>query len=168
LLRHPQATSKLGDLTSGHFQPVIDDAFFAKNPERGERLLMCTGKVYYDLVGHPNRENNEGVAVGRVELLYPFPQGQILELIESYPNLRDVVWVQEEPRNMGARAHMMPRLMQILDDELGFGYIGRPERASPGEGYPAAHVAEQNRIIATALNLSLPVSMYPKKKPGER
>jgi multifunctional 2-oxoglutarate metabolism enzyme len=132
------------------------------------RLIMCTGKIYYDLVGHPSRKDNERLAVGRVELLYPFPEAQILELVRSYPNLDEVVWVQEEPRNMGARAHMSPRLMQILPEHLSFGYIGRPERASPGEGYPAAHVAEQNRILATALNLSLPVSMYPKKKPGER
>jgi len=69
---------------------------------------------------------------------------------------------------MGARAHMSPRLMQILPEQLAFGYIGRPERASPGEGYPAAHVAEQNRIVSIALNLSIPVSMYPQKKPGQR
>ena len=92
----------------------------------------------------------------------------MLELIESYPNLREVVWVQEEPRNMGARAHMFPRLMQVLPERLKFGYIGRPERASTGEGYPAAHVAEQSRIIRTALDLSIPVSLYPTKTPGER
>ena len=76
--------------------------------------------------------------------------------------------MQEEPRNMGARAFMSPRLMQVLPEHLAFGYIGRPERASPGEGYPAAHVGEQNRIISTALNPAIPVSMYPKKKPGQR
>ena len=69
---------------------------------------------------------------------------------------------------MGARAHMFPRLMQILPERLRFGYIGRPERASPGEGYPSAHVAEQSRIVQTALDLSIPVSLYPIKTPGER
>jgi 2-oxoglutarate dehydrogenase E1 component len=69
---------------------------------------------------------------------------------------------------MGARAHMSPRLMQILPEGVAFGYIGRPERASPGEGYPAAHNAEQNRIIRTALDMDVPVSLYPKKSPGER
>jgi 2-oxoglutarate dehydrogenase complex dehydrogenase (E1) component-like enzyme len=132
------------------------------------RLILCTGKIYYDLVGHPDRQGKDGVAVGRVELLYPFPQGQILELVGSYPNLREVVWVQEEPRNMGARAFMSPRLMQILPEHLDFGYIGRPERASPGEGYPAAHIQEQSRILRTALDLDIPVSMYPKKAPGQR
>jgi 2-oxoglutarate dehydrogenase E1 component len=79
-----------------------------------------------------------------------------------------VTWLQEEPRNMGARAHMSPRLMQILPRELKFGYIGRPERASTAEGYPAAHAMEQRRIVQTALDLSRPVGMYPLKTPGER
>jgi 2-oxoglutarate dehydrogenase E1 component len=76
--------------------------------------------------------------------------------------------VQEEPRNMGARAHMSPRLLQILPTAIDFGYVGRPERASPGEGYPAAHTVEQTRIIRTALDLSVPVSVNPTKQPGER
>ena len=82
--------------------------------------------------------------------------------------LREVVWVQEEPRNVGARAHMFPRLMQIMPDEIRFGFIGRPERASPGEGYPAAHIAEQNRIVTTAIDLDKPISQYPRKSPGQR
>ena len=166
LLRLPQATNRIEHLSETQFYPVLGEP---RVPiDKVTRLILCTGKIYYDLVGHPDREGNEGVAVGRVELLYPFPEAQILELIDSYPNLREVVWVQEEPRNMGARAHMSPRLMQILPEHLAFGYIGRPERASPGEGYPAAHIAEQSRIIQTALDLSTPVSLYPKKTPGER
>ena len=132
------------------------------------RLLLCSGKIYYDLVGHASHEGAPEVAVGRVELLYPFPQAEILSLVQSYPNLHEVLWVQEEPRNMGARAHMSPRLLQVLPDHIAFGYIGRPERASPGEGYPAAHTAEQNRILRTALDVQTPVSMYPIKTPGER
>jgi 2-oxoglutarate dehydrogenase E1 component len=132
------------------------------------RLVLCTGKIYYDLKGHATRENNEGVAITRVELLYPFPQAQILEEVKRYPNLKEVVWVQEEPRNMGARAHMSPRLLQILPTDIEFGYIGRPERASPGEGYPAAHTIEQTRIIRTALDLNVSVSVNPTKQPGER
>jgi 2-oxoglutarate decarboxylase len=166
LLRLPQATNRIQHLSETRFFPVLGEPRVPA--EKVKRLALCTGKIYYDLVGHPKRKDNEGVAIGRVELLYPFPQAQILELIESYPNLTEVVWVQEEPRNMGARAHMFPRLMQILPEELRFGYIGRPERASTGEGYPAAHVAEQSRIIETALDLSIPVSLYPVKTPGER
>jgi len=132
------------------------------------RLVLCTGKIYYDLVGHPLREDNEAVAIGRIELLYPFPEHDIRELIGMYPNLKEVLWVQEEPRNMGARAHMSPRLMQILPDHLEFGYVGRPERASPGEGYPAAHNAEQQRILRTALDTTTVVSPYPRTLPGDR
>jgi 2-oxoglutarate decarboxylase len=166
LLRLPQATNRIQHLSDTRFFPVLGEPRVPV--EKVKRLVLCTGKIYYDLVGHPMRQGNDGVAVGRVELLYPFPQAQILELIETYPNLAEVVWVQEEPRNMGARAHMFPRLMQILPERLRFGYIGRPERASTGEGYPAAHVAEQSRIIETALDLSIPVSLYPVKTPGER
>ncbi len=166
LLRLPQATNRIEHLSETRFFPVLAEPRVPA--ETITRLVLCTGKIYYDLVGHPRRAEAEGVAVGRVELLYPFPQGQILELIESYPKLREVVWAQEEPRNMGARAHMFPRLMQILPETLKFGYIGRPERASPGEGYPAAHIAEQSRIVETALDLSVPVSLYPRKTPGER
>ncbi|MFP5364266.1 MAG: multifunctional oxoglutarate decarboxylase/oxoglutarate dehydrogenase thiamine pyrophosphate-binding subunit/dihydrolipoyllysine-residue succinyltransferase subunit [Thermoleophilia bacterium] len=166
LLRLPQATNRIEHLSETKFFPVLGEPRVPA--EKVRRLVLCTGKIYYDLAGHPRRKDVEGVAIGRVELLYPFPQAQILELIQSYPNLREVVWVQEEPRNMGARAHMFPRLMQILPEELRFGYIGRPERASPGEGYPAAHVAEQSRIVETALDLAIPVSLYPVKAPGER
>lgn len=166
LLRLPQATNRLEHLSQTRFFPVLGEP--RVNTAKVTRLVLCTGKIYYDLVGHPSRQDNEAVAIGRVELLYPFPEAQILELVNSYPNLREVVWVQEEPRNMGARAHMSPRLMQILPEHLKFGYIGRPERASPGEGYPAAHTGEQNRILRTALDLGLPVTLYPAKLPGDR
>ena len=167
LLRLPQASNVLSELGGdSRFHPVLAEP--GVQEEKVTRLLLCTGKIYYDLVGHSDRQGNDGVAVGRVELLYPFPEGQILSLVERYPNLREVLWVQEEPRNMGARAHMFPRLMQIMPENMHFGFVGRPERASPGEGYPVAHAAEQSRIIRTALDLDLPVSQFPKKTPGER
>jgi multifunctional 2-oxoglutarate metabolism enzyme len=166
LLRLPQAASALADLTDGQFhavlaEPGVDDA-------RVTRLVLCTGKIYYDLVGHPNRTGNDGVAVGRVELLYPFPESELLEIVARYPNLKEVAWVQEEPRNMGARGYVRGRLLQVLSADLAYGFIGRPERASPGEGYPAAHATEQSRIVCTALDLSTALSQYPAKTPGER
>jgi 2-oxoglutarate dehydrogenase E1 component len=166
LLRLPQATSRLEHLSESRFFPVLAEPRI--DEEKIERLILCTGKIYYDLKGHATREGEDRVAISRVELLYPFPQQQILEEVARYPNLREVAWVQEEPRNMGSRAHMSPRLLQILPSPLEFGYVGRPERASPGEGYPAAHTVEQNRIIRTALDLSIPVSVNPVKQPGER
>jgi multifunctional 2-oxoglutarate metabolism enzyme len=166
LLRLPQATSRLEDLAEGRFRPVLPDP--GVDPERVTRLALCSGKIYYDLAGHASRAEHPDVAIGRVELLYPFPQAEILDLVASLPNLREVVWVQEEPRNMGARAFMSPRLLQVLPEDLQFGYIGRPERAASGEGYPIAHAIEQNRIVSTALNVDEPVSQYPRKLPGER
>ncbi len=167
LLRLPQAASAIADMAEGtRFRPVLAEP--GVEDEKVTRLVLCTGKIYYDLIGQPERPDHVGLAVGRVELLYPFPEGQILELIGKYPNLREILWVQEEPRNMGARAHMFPRLMQIMPPEIHFGYVGRPERASPGEGYPAAHMDEQNRILTTAIDLRVPISQYPRKTPGER
>jgi 2-oxoglutarate dehydrogenase E1 component len=166
LLRLQQATSKIEDFSDSEFFSVLPE----KNvdPEKVTRLVLCTGKIYYDLIGHTSRENNEQLAVTRVELLYPFPQKQIEDEIARYPNLKQVVWVQEEPRNMGAREYMAPRLMHMLPDHLEFGYLGRKERASTSEGYPAAHTTEQNRLIRSALNLETVISPHPLKPPGER
>ncbi|HUO74637.1 MAG TPA: multifunctional oxoglutarate decarboxylase/oxoglutarate dehydrogenase thiamine pyrophosphate-binding subunit/dihydrolipoyllysine-residue succinyltransferase subunit [Solirubrobacteraceae bacterium] len=166
LLRLPQATSHVDELAGGRFHPVLAEPDV--DPAEVTRLLLCSGKIYYDLAGHADREKVPQVAVGRVELLYPFPQAEILSLVASYPKLEEVVWVQEEPRNMGARAHMSPRLLQVLPEHLEFGYVGRPERAASGEGYPVAHAMEQNRIVTTALDVGEAISQYPRKQPGER
>ncbi|HEY7966847.1 MAG TPA: multifunctional oxoglutarate decarboxylase/oxoglutarate dehydrogenase thiamine pyrophosphate-binding subunit/dihydrolipoyllysine-residue succinyltransferase subunit [Solirubrobacteraceae bacterium] len=166
LLRLAQATSTLADLSEGRFEPVLHDP--RADDAKVTRLILCTGKIYYDLAGHPDRDARDDVAIARVELLYPFPESELLETMSRYPNLRELVWVQEEPRNMGARAFMSPRLLQIIPAGLDFGYVGRPERASPGEGYPAAHALEQARIVQTALDLSVALSQYPAKTPGER
>jgi 2-oxoglutarate dehydrogenase E1 component len=167
LLRLPQAASSIADMAEDtRFHPVLAEP--GVQDDQVTRLVLCTGKIYYDLVGHPERASHVGLAVARVELLYPFPERQILALMARYPNLNEMLWVQEEPRNMGARAHMFPRLMQIMSPEMHFGYVGRPERASPGEGYPAAHIDEQNRIVTTAIDLRQPISQYPRKTPGER
>jgi 2-oxoglutarate dehydrogenase E1 component len=166
LLRMAQASSTVDELAEGRFQPSIADD--SVDPEGVSRLILCTGKIYYDIIGHASRPEAQNVAVGRVELLYPFPQAEILRMIGSYPQLREVVWVQEEPRNMGARAHMSARMRQIMPGHLHFGYVGRPERAASGEGYPVAHAIEQDRIASTALDTSRSVSQHPMRMPGER
>jgi 2-oxoglutarate dehydrogenase E1 component len=166
LLRLPQAKNRIEHLSETRFFPVLGEP--GVDPQAVTRLILCTGKVFYDLRQHEMRQDNPEVAIGRIELLYPFPEQGLRDLIGAYPNLREVVWVQEEPRNMGARAFMSPRLQQILPDHLAIGYVGRPERASPSEGYPAAHTIEQNRIVKTALDVSAPVSQFPKRSPGNR
>src|SRR5881296_1155738 len=150
LLRLPQAASRLEGLTTGRFQPVLDD------PEgdarrAATRLVLCSGKVYYDLLLSPRRAQAQHVAIGRVELLYPFPTSEIAELIKRYPRVAEIVWVQEEPRNMGPQKFMKPQLRELVGPDVAVRDIGRPERSSPAEGYPAAHAAEQARIVTAAL-----------------
>jgi 2-oxoglutarate decarboxylase len=153
LLRHPLATSKLADLTTGHFHPVIDDAFFAKNPERAERLLMCTGKVYYDLLPEAEKLGTNRPAIIRLEQLYTFPWTELRQVLPRYSKAKELVWVQEEPLNMGAWRYLEAKLRELVGEGHGMQirYVGRPERASPAEGYPAAHAAEQSRIVREAL-----------------
>jgi 2-oxoglutarate decarboxylase len=153
LLRHPLATSKLDEFTSGHFQPVIDDAHFARNPERAERLLMCTGKVYYDLLPEAEKLGSARPAIVRLEQLYTFPWTELRQVLPRYKQARELVWVQEEPLNMGAWRYLEAKLRELVAEghEMEIRYVGRPERASPAEGYPAAHAAEQSRIIREAL-----------------
>jgi 2-oxoglutarate dehydrogenase E1 component len=151
LLRLPAAASRLEDLTEGSFQLVTDDPRAAERRDKVERLCLCSGKIYYDIDRHERRESAENVALARVELLYPFAKDQVDDLISRYPNLKQIKWVQEEPQNMGAWKIMTRRMPERTPEGVEFGYIGRPERASPGEGYPAAHRAEQERIVLTAL-----------------
>jgi 2-oxoglutarate dehydrogenase E1 component len=149
LLRHPKAASPLAELAQGSFRPVLDD------PEAGERapeitrLILCCGKVYVDLITSPQWEQARHVAIVRVEQLYPFPGEELRQVIERYPNARDVVWLQEEPKNMGAWTFIEPRLRPLLDDRT-LRYIGRPERASPAEGLAELHDQEQARIVTEA------------------
>jgi len=152
LLRLKAATSSLDELTSGSFQWVLDDPDTGERREEVDRLVLCSGKVYYDIVGHERRADAGSVAVARVELLYPFARDQIEALFGSYPNLNEIVWAQEEPKNMGAWSVMARRLPELMPESAELRYVGRPPRASPSEGYPAAHRLEQERIVLTALS----------------
>jgi multifunctional 2-oxoglutarate metabolism enzyme len=151
LLRLKSAASSLGELTSGSFEFVLDDPGAGSRRGEIERLVLCSGKLYYDIEGHDRRADATSVAVARVELLYPFAHEQIRALAQSYPNLKQVVWAQEEPRNMGAWSVMARRLPELVPEGAELEYVGRPPRASPSEGYPAAHRLEQERIVLTAL-----------------
>jgi multifunctional 2-oxoglutarate metabolism enzyme len=153
LLRLPAAASPVSELAEGRFRPVLDDTELLGSREDVTRLVLCTGKIYYDLVNPELRAQAPDVAVARVELLYPFAENELRELMASYPNLKTVVWAQEEPKNMGARAIMESRIGWILPSGIGYEYEGRQLRASPGEGYTAAHRAEQARIVKAALGL---------------
>src|SRR6266508_1735805 len=152
LLRLKQAASTLHELSTGGFQPVIDDP--SADHEQVTRLVLSSGKIYYDIVGHEDRARADFVAVARIEQLYPFPVEQAAELLRRYPNLREVVWAQEEPQNMGAWRPIRHRLEEAKPEGLPLLYVGRPWRASPSEGYPTAHLREQDRIVRAALTPS--------------
>jgi 2-oxoglutarate dehydrogenase E1 component len=149
LLRLKQASSVLADLAEGSFQQAIDDA--GADREQVRRLVLCSGKVYYDIVGHEARASATSVAVARLEQLYPFPVEAAARLVGGYPQLEEVVWAQEEPQNMGAYRAIRHRLEEALPEGVRLGYAGRPWRASPSEGYPTAHIREQDRIVRDAL-----------------
>jgi 2-oxoglutarate dehydrogenase E1 component len=161
LLRLPQAASALADLAAGRFRPVIDDPAAAEHRDAVQRLVFCTGKIYYDLALKPHGEH---VALVRVEELYPWPHEEVARTVDLYPNVEEVVWAQEEPRNMGAWTYVAPRLRVSTGTVLPVRYIGRPERASPAEGYKASHDEEQARIVDEVL---APAETSPRRG-GER
>jgi 2-oxoglutarate dehydrogenase E1 component len=150
LLRLKEASSTLADLAESSFRPVLPDPNAARDSVR--RLVLCSGKVYYDLVGHELRGEPDWIAIGRLEQLYPFPVAAAGELVRSYPRLDELVWVQEEPQNMGAWRAIRHRLEETLPEGVKLRYAGRPWRASPSEGYPTAHLREQDRILREALS----------------
>jgi 2-oxoglutarate dehydrogenase E1 component len=161
LLRLAQAASTLADLSGGTFRPVIDDPQAETKRAEVKRLVFCTGKVYYDLLakGIPST-----VAVVRVEELYPWPHEAIAGIVDRYPNIDEVAWVQEEPKNQGAWSFVAPRLRVSTGNALVIRYYGRPERASPAEGYPAEHAEEQGRIVTEVLES--PVASVGSRRPS--
>jgi 2-oxoglutarate dehydrogenase E1 component len=157
LLRNPLAASPLSAFTSGSFQPVLDDPQRADTPEQVKRLVFCSGKIGVELDASAARAEATSVAVARVELLAPYPAAEIAAVVRRYPNLEEILWVQEEPRNMGAWSFMEPRLRETLaalERDIPIGYVGRPERASPAEGSLDRHQVEQARIIQAALSVA--------------
>jgi 2-oxoglutarate dehydrogenase E1 component len=157
LLRHPRATSPVSELLEGEFRKVLADPVTAGRESEVTRLLLCSGKVYYDLLTTEGREEMAHVAVGRVEELYPFPGDEIRALVESYPSLEEVFWVQEEPRNMGALTYVGPLLRGVVPREIPLRHVSRPERASPSEGRAASHEAKQAKLMRDALGVEEPV-----------
>ena len=153
LLRLHQATSHLEELATGTFRPVLDDPHPEVAARAGsvDRVVFCSGKIYYDLLPEADRLGERRPAIVRLEGLYSLLPDPIRAVLAKYPAGRDFLWVQEEPRNMGPWFFVAPRLGALLPAGCTLRYAGRPDRASPAEGYPNAHAAEQARIIAEAL-----------------
>ncbi|HUE96833.1 MAG TPA: 2-oxoglutarate dehydrogenase E1 component [Longimicrobiaceae bacterium] len=150
LLRHPIAASRLQDLAEGSFQPVLGDPEAETRRDEITRLLLCSGKVYADLMAGEERKAAVSVALARMEEMYPFPKAELRAQLELYPSLQEIVWVQEEPKNMGGWSFLQPRLVALVEGSLPVRYEGRPHRASPAEGYADKHLAEQARIVKAA------------------
>ena len=150
LLRHPLATSSIDDLIQGSFREVLyDRPDFDRQPVR--RLVFCSGKVHYDLLKAREEEQVAHVSLSRIEQLYPFPREQVRDVVGQYPNLEEVVWVQEEPRNMGAWDFAEPRFHEELPGKLKIRYIGRKSASSPAVGSHHVHDLEQEAIVKEAL-----------------
>jgi 2-oxoglutarate dehydrogenase E1 component len=154
LLRHKRCVSSIADITQGSFQTVIDEFNPNITPDKVNRLVFCTGKVYYDLVEAREEHELDNVAIVRLEQLYPYPKEAVAQVLERYHHVEHRVWAQEEPRNQGAwwfmRAHMDVNLSHT---SRRVEYAGRPSSASPAVGYLHAHRRQLQEFIAEALNL---------------
>jgi 2-oxoglutarate dehydrogenase E1 component len=147
LLRHPKAASSIGELASGEFEEVLDDPNHPKNPER---LLLCTGKVYYDLAAAREEQKNAKVEIVRIEQLFPFPEKALSRILENRGWPKDVRWVQEEPRNRGAWSFMRERFERSFGG-VKLSYVGREESPSPATGSHSRHEREQKELVKAAL-----------------
>ncbi|MGH9857279.1 MAG: 2-oxoglutarate dehydrogenase E1 component, partial [Acidobacteriota bacterium] len=135
--------------------PVIDDPHVRERADSVRRILLCSGKIYVDLISSNFRKENLPIAVVRLEQLYPFPNEQFDQILQSYPRLEEVVWIQEEPENMGAWSFVRPRLEELLGERRILRYIGRNRNASPAEGSAARHGLRQKKLIEKAFELAM-------------
>jgi 2-oxoglutarate dehydrogenase E1 component len=150
LLRHTRAVSSLSDLTDGAFRTVLDDARVS-DPAAVERVLMCSGRIYYALDSGREERARDNIAIVRLEQLYPFPEAELTEILRRYPHASEFCWVQEEPANQGARDFLELRIERLLPARRRLAYVGRPEAASPATGSHKIHQTEENDIVEAAL-----------------
>jgi 2-oxoglutarate dehydrogenase E1 component len=150
LLRHRLSVSSLSDLADGCFKAVIGEVDALKDREV-RRVIVCGGKVYFDLLEQRREEQRADTAIIRIEQLNPFPRESLGQELLRYPLVKDVVWCQEEPENQGAWRYMQPYLQNYLKAGQVLHYAGRPAYAAPAEGSLAKHKAAQSTLIAAAL-----------------
>lgn len=148
LLRHPAAVSPLQDLSEGAFQPIIDDAVV--DPSQVRRVLLCSGKLYYELAAEREARGAFDHAIVRIEQLYPVADDELQAALNRYPNATEARWVQEEPVNMGAWVFLRFRLGGKLAGRMAFTRVTRPESASPATGSKASHEIEQRHVVEGA------------------
>lgn len=149
LLRHTRAVSNTEELANGRFNLLLPDESEA-DPANTERLILCSGKVYYDLVEYREQQGNSGTAIARLEQLYPFPDKDMSDLLQTYGKVKDIIWCQEEPQNMGGWTYVNPRINSLLGKGQQLRYIGRAASASPATGSAKLHEAEQEKLVREA------------------
>ncbi len=152
LLRNPAAVSTMEELSEGNFKTIIDDARFSKSKQDVERAVMCSGKVYYDLLSRSEEEQVKNIPLIRLEQLYPHPEKLLKIILESYPNLKELVWCQEEPRNQGAWDSAKHRFRKF-EDQYEVTCVSRPSSAAPAVGSHKVHLQQQNELVQQALKL---------------
>jgi 2-oxoglutarate dehydrogenase E1 component len=152
LLRHPMVASRPVDLAEGAWQPVIEDDARVRGAADVRRLVLCSGKVAIDLFGSNRRAETPEVAICRVEQLYPLPVPELVVAIERYPSLEEIVWVQEEPENMGAW-EFVRSAVEGLAGSRRTAVLARPRSSSPAEGSSARHARNQAELVRRAFDL---------------
>ena len=166
LLRRKQSSSPIDDLINGHFHPAIDE-IDDLDKANITRLLVCSGKVYYDLLEQRRESEITNIGIIRIEQLYPFPRDEVKNIINTYPNLEQVVWVQEEPKNQGSWYYMQSRgtMIGCLQEHHTFGYVGRFYSASPATGLMPLHNEQQKQLVSDALQIDkLEVTSHKQKQ----
>ena len=152
LLRHPLAVSALDELANGKFLPVIGEIDDLK-PADVKRVVMCSGKVYYDLLEQRRANEQNNVAIIRIEQLYPFPHEDIAQILAPYAHVKEFIWCQEEPLNQGAWYCSQHNFRDAIPTGATLRYAGRPASASPAVGYTSVHQEQQKALVEDALKV---------------
>ncbi len=145
------------DLAEGSWQPVIDDPEKSQSSREVKRLALCSGRIYVDLMGSEEHSHATDLAIVRLEQLYPLPADRVKEIFGEYTNLEEVIWVQEEPQNMGFWEYLRPRLLELIEGRWPLHYIGRPASPSPAEGSASLYAINQRALVEQVYNPELSV-----------
>lgn len=157
LLRHPACISTLQDLSQGYFHEILDDP---ASPKKARKVALCSGRIYYDILAEREKLAFDDLAIIRIEQLYPLDIETLNGVIKSYPSMKECIWVQEEPSNMGAWNFIRPILREVLPQNMEPHYIGRTRSASPAVGSHAAHKREHASIMGALFGIKDPAQYH--------
>jgi len=153
MLRHPLAVAPIEDFINGKFEHIIDDKAFAESPQKARKLLLCSGKIYFELMTEVIKRKIDDVAIVRIEQFYPFNSEQFTSIVSRFSNIKNIYWIQEEPKNMGAWLFIKDIIADLLDEfKMKLHFIGRAATASTATGLSIIHQREQKKVIDDALS----------------